>query len=724
MAENEVILGVALDTKKAVESLNSFHDTATKVFGAVAAAATAVFASRALFSDISSVVDAANEQVDAINRMNQALVSSGDYSKEASENMVTFAKSLSDLVAIDDDNILQSLALAKSFGATNEQAKALVTAAADLAAAMGTDLDSAVTQLGGTLSGTAGKLTKIAPELKNMSEEALKSGEAIALLGKRFAGSASAATETFSGSIKKAALSFDDLETALGLIITQNPALRKVIEGISDLFGKLAKAVSDNKDALNALVTKGILNAIKGFSLLVQVFGSFSGVLDPIKEGLIAIAKGFETILFAAKSAGRILGFFDDVAGEVSVADQNLLNLISSFEKLDEVSNVDLGKIADDLSTQALDFAEELKRNIEAVSIDKEIPVNIAPVLKPGFVLEFKSENLKFPDFTPLQLPEQALPTAGPVTPTDAQAKTAASFEADQQKAVENRAATASAVIGAFQKGGREGAQQLVSAAATAIAAAFGAGPFAQVVGELVTFLTTDGVVQLIKSVVDNIDEVVFSLAEHMPEVALALIEVLGNPLFYIRVVNALVDGVTTGIDKAFKDAGPKLTAIITDAVNVFGSLFNDATGGFGTTIANAATDFYDQIAFAFTTAASEITSIFTDIGTAFNDFIDKITGGGAKSEGTKVAGKIKATGSNIAEAGGFGLTGDTGTIQTTITPNDRASRQQATATDTLLLQILNALTAPTTVKSSVQVDGKAFADIMLELSRRNARTA
>jgi hypothetical protein len=724
VAENEVILGVALDTKKAVESLNSFQDTATKVFAAVAAAATAVFASRALFNGISSVVDAANEQVDAVNRMNQSLVAAGDYSKAASDSMVEFAKSLSDLVAIDDDNILQSLALAKSFGATNEQAKALVTTAADLAAAMGTDLDTAVTQLGGTLSGTAGKLTKIAPELKNVSEEALKSGEAIRILGQRFAGSASAATETFTGAIKKAALSFDDFETALGLIITQNPALRKVISAFSDLFGDLAKEIDKNKDALTSFITNGILKTVSGISLLIQAFGAFSGVLDPIKDGLIAIAKGFETILFAAKSAGRILGFFNDVSDQEALAEKNLQELIDSFSELDKIGNVDLGKISDSLTLQAVDFAEELKRNVEQVVIDKEIPVNIAPVIKPGFVLEIKSENLKFPDLGSFQLPEQTLPVAGAVTPTDAQSKAAASFEADQQKAVENRAAQASALIGAFQKGGKEGAQQLVSAAATAIAAAFGAGPFAQVIGELVTLLTTDGVVQLIKSVLDNIDVIVESLAENMPQVALALIEVLGNPLFYIRVVNALVDGVTTGIDKAFKDAGPKITAIITDAVNVFGSLFNDATGGFGTTISNAATDFYDQISFAFTTAASTITSIFTDIGKAFNDFVDRITGGGAKSEGAKASGKIKATGQNVGEALGFGLTGDAGTIQTTITPNDRSTRQQSSVTDTLLLQILNALTSPTTVKSSVQVDGKAFADIMLELSRRNARTA
>lgn len=737
MAENEVVLEIAVETKKAVDDISSFQRSTVDSFkaislgiaGVTAAIGAVVIGFKSLGSGISSSIDAANEQSDAINRLNTSLLVAGDYSKQASEGMVEFAQSLSDKIAIDDDAILNNLALAKSFGATNDQAKALVSAAADLAVAMGTDLDSAVSQLGGTLSGSAGKLTKIAPELKNISAEALKSGEAIRILGERFAGSAEAATATYSGSLKKLALGLDAVQTSIGLVITQNPVLIATINALSNVFKKSGEQIDKSRDALIALVSKGILFVIKSANSLASVISVLGDIaqtiIKPFTTTFSILGKGFATLVFAARKVAAILDPTSLNVEGLKAADEALSDLVDRFQTLDAIENFDASALVDSLAQVSFDFAQDVEDQLQNISIDKAIPINVEPVIAPGTKLSIPADL--FPQVIGATVPLQATPALPSFGPERGLAssqrelgdlkKAAEDSRIAAEKMEEQNAAIASTVIGAFSKGGYEGAQQVIGAAATGIAAAFGAGPFAQVIGDLVTLLTTDGVVQMIQSVLDNIDDIVLKLAENMPIVAVKLAEILGNPLFAVRLANAVVDGFTKGIDQAINDAWPKLSLLLINAVNVFASLFNDATGGFGTKIAEAAKDLSSKITGAFDNAALGITNFFTNLLTTLEDFVSNLFGGKAK-------GKISATVSNVKEAAGFGLTSDTGTIQASPATIAAGSSVDFAGVEYLLGRILTAISNPVNVKSSVKVDGRALADIMLELSRRNARTA
>jgi hypothetical protein len=721
VAENDVILGVAVETKKAVESLAGFQKAAVVAFGAVAAAAAAVFAGGKLLSGFGATIDAANENANAINRMNQSLVSSGDYSKAASESMREFASSISSVVGIDDDLIYENLALAKSFGATNDQAKKVVKAAADMSAALGIDLSTATQQLSGTLNGTIGKMGKLAPELKNLSQEALASGAAIELLGKRFSGSAEAATKTFSGEINKSALAFDDLKTQIGFAITQNPIFRKAIQQSTKVLAALAEIVANNQEKIADFIKNGVELAITGVRVLASAFAALGAImqqiLQPITSTISVLGKGISTLVFASKyiiNTSRLLGSTSKEAND------NMDQLVANFEALDKVGNFNFEALTDGLAQSAFDFSQQVEDSITGL---KPIPVSLDPVINMNKVKEdFSKAFAEFPSpnnanfqFDPLVLPQ-----AGPVTPTDAQMEAARTQLEAAKKQEEAVIANSSAVISSLAKGGKEGAQQLLATVGVGIATALGAGPFAQLVGELITLLTTDGVVKLVKSLVDNIDDVIKVLAENIPQVAVALAMAIGNPLFTVRLVNAVIDGFTTGIDKAFKDAMPDLIKNISNIVAVFGSLFNDATGGFGNSISNAGLDFASKISTAFDNAALKITGIFDDIGNAFNDFIDRITGGGVKSEGTKISGKFKATYDNA-----FSLTGDAGTIQSKPTGFGLTGASSGGDVNTAILnRILFALEKPVSVTSRVSLDNRVFADIILDLSRRNARTA
>jgi len=73
-------------------------------------------------------IQLASEQEDAVNRLTTALITAGDFSSEALKDFEAFASGLQKISRFGDEAILNQLALAKSFGATNSQAKDIVSA--------------------------------------------------------------------------------------------------------------------------------------------------------------------------------------------------------------------------------------------------------------------------------------------------------------------------------------------------------------------------------------------------------------------------------------------------------------------------------------------------------------------------------------------------------------------------------------------------------------------
>ena len=215
--------------------LKSLASTAFKVTSAIGAMATAYAGFKA--------IDAAKVQEDAINKLNNSLKTAGDFSEEASKSMQLFASDLQAVTRFGDETILGQLALAKSFGATNEQAKQIVSAAADLSSAFGMDINSATRNVAKTLGGLAGELGEVIPQIKGLGVEALQSGKAIDIIANRFSGAALRDTKTFSGSVDQLNNSFGDLLESIGRIITNNPQFASLIRQSTKLIETLTKEV-------------------------------------------------------------------------------------------------------------------------------------------------------------------------------------------------------------------------------------------------------------------------------------------------------------------------------------------------------------------------------------------------------------------------------------------------------------------------------------------------
>ncbi len=231
--------------KKFTKEFKSEVSTGLKSLGrtiAAVGAAAATIGSALIFKES---IEAAAAQEDAVNRLNAALQISGDFSQQASQDFQEFASQLQQATRFGDEAILNQIALAKSFGATNEQAKEAAAAAADLSEAFGIDLESATRNAAKTLGGYAGELGEVIPELKELTKEQLQAGEGIRLISERFAGTAAARVKTFSGAVQQLSNSFGDLLEEVGFLITKNPSVIRGLNQLSGLFSSLGKSVSN-----------------------------------------------------------------------------------------------------------------------------------------------------------------------------------------------------------------------------------------------------------------------------------------------------------------------------------------------------------------------------------------------------------------------------------------------------------------------------------------------
>lgn len=282
----------------------------------------ALLAGREILGFINDVTAAASIQEDAVNQLNTALRLTGEFSKEASQDFQDFASELQAATKIGDEVVLSQLALAKSFGASNEQAKDLVAAAADLSAATGITLESAVRNLGKTFGGLTGELGEVVPDLKNISKEALESGAAIDFIAQRFGGAAAAEVNTFSGAVAQLSNIFGDLQEEIGFAITQNPAVIAAIKTLSTIFIELGNTFKDNRETASDFVDTFVTSIVKGIPRAIRAFGDFVRGLQPVAAAIFAIADSvaivFEKIAVAINVViAESISAFDSVVAKV-----------------------------------------------------------------------------------------------------------------------------------------------------------------------------------------------------------------------------------------------------------------------------------------------------------------------------------------------------------------------------------------------------------------------
>lgn len=294
-------------------------------------------------------VKAAQEQENALNRLSQALRSTGEFSQQAVEDFSDFASQLQKTSVFGDEVVIGQIAIAKSFGATNEQAKALVQAAANLAAVLGGSLEENVMKLGKTLNGVVSRELKgLVPELQSLSKEAISTGGAIDLINQRFGGAAAAELDTYAGKTTSLANAFSDLQEEIGAFITGSETIGSIISVGTGLIQELTQGIVDyrteQKRANGTLVeTEGSLNSLtEKYAKVRDEIEKYQAVIDADKQkGLLDSLFTFDNAPLAREKVQSLTVELAKLDAQIVKASEQLKTVEAQGQKTKTVAPTD-----------------------------------------------------------------------------------------------------------------------------------------------------------------------------------------------------------------------------------------------------------------------------------------------------------------------------------------------------------------------------------------------
>jgi hypothetical protein len=228
-------------------SLGRTLTTPALAFGALAAASAAAVGA------IKVGVDAANEQEDALKKLDSALQLKG--LEKFSQALRDQADALQLTTRFGDDAINSAQALIATYGVAGPQLKLATQASVDLAARLGIDLNSAAIKVASTINGVTRGVDRVVPALKGLSAESLRSGEGIRILAEAMAGGAVDAADTFSGRMEILGNKTGEIIEKFGEAAKKSIVLSGAMSGLESVVGAVATAVGVAATEVNLFAT-------------------------------------------------------------------------------------------------------------------------------------------------------------------------------------------------------------------------------------------------------------------------------------------------------------------------------------------------------------------------------------------------------------------------------------------------------------------------------------
>ena len=856
MAENDVTIQINVEAKDAQAAIELFGRESVKVLSkteqqsqdffstfklGASKIAGAVGIAVAAYRTLSSAIAQASEDAKLTRQIEASLRATDEASQSAVEGVLAFADAIKNATGISDDLAKQTFITAKSFGITADEAKKLTTAAIDLAAATGVDVETAVRQLGGTLDGSIGKVGNLGAEFRNLTTEQLKAGAAIDLVSQKFGGTATKELDTYQGSLNQLKNATDDFLKVFGKIVIESELVKNAIAGVASAVNATTDALTSKKDTTENLERSlsivaalgGNVQAAANEVLKAQEKIALAGV--EIGKTSKEVSTGFKSIIEAQIGATKSSADFED----------RLKSLIpNELPKKLELT----GKALEDFNKKQKALAEEgakFKQSVlsgfgdeaskEAAKAQEALQKTIDLEAK-GAISSRDSYDLKIQiaqDFNAkiINLAEERAKKEQDIL--EKAAKEAKDLR-DKQDAEFSKTAGLATGFTANVLQGRQGAVSAVSTVAELAGQAAGIPGLGQVAG-----LLSAGPEQtkaMVKAFIEALPDIIEAIAESIPVVVETFVDVMINKGGVIKIGIAIAkamagQAIWASIGKQiFGKSGDELGKVITESVTeyakssqdafsqfftdffpmlgkTFESLYKDLEAGFNNIVNNFAkvtSDFLKGMFNAFSdfidgfgpaieqffadfipaliTALSDLVKIIGDaiigplqqifepLKAAFFGLTDSLQrlvgpieklvssfgggggGGGGGGFFGQVGGAISRGGKAVLKSIGLSQGGivpayaadgmfvpkGTDTVPAMLTPGEMviprdmvgelgaflsATNQGTAGTDqAMLAAILAAVQAPMTVTAEAKVNQSAFADIILQLNRQNAR--
>ena len=166
--------------------------------GGVAAAGitAAIAAAKAFIGILKEGTEAYKVQEKAEGALQTAAANNPYLSAESVQRLKDYASQLQGVTNFGDEGTIDVMAQLAASGRSEAEIMKLIGAASDYAAAKHISLEAAVGNLNKSYGGLAGELGELFPEVKALSEEQLKNGEAVDIIAKKYQGFAKNAADS------------------------------------------------------------------------------------------------------------------------------------------------------------------------------------------------------------------------------------------------------------------------------------------------------------------------------------------------------------------------------------------------------------------------------------------------------------------------------------------------------------------------------------------------
>ncbi len=250
------------------------------------------------------------------------------------QRLIAQAAELQSRSVLGDEVVIGQQAYLASLGMTEEQIGRVIEASAQLSAATGMTLDSAVKNLAKTFGGLTGELGESIPKLKELTVEQLKNGEAVDFILENYKGFAESAAQTALGPLRQLNNAWGDFLEQIGAAMM--PFATKVTRALTVVVQMLQPLSPAMKQVL--VVVAGLAAAIGPLSLGV---GAVIKVLPMLSAGLTALLSPVGLVVAAIVAMGAAFAY-------ARIEKQKMIDEMAESDSLEELER----KLRDNLTRQ------------------------------------------------------------------------------------------------------------------------------------------------------------------------------------------------------------------------------------------------------------------------------------------------------------------------------------------------------------------------------------
>lgn len=230
-------------------------------------------------SAISECSDAYEKQANAETLLQTAVKNNPYLNEQSVLQLKEYASHLQSISTVGDEELLPFMAQLAAAGRTQTEIQQIMGAALDVSASGTMSLESAVKNLNKTFSGLSGELGESVPQIKQLTKEQLKNGDAVKILAEQYSGMAKS-TAGSTGGWKQFKNTLGDLQEMIGEKFSQNKNAAGQV--LNSFFSKvIEKLQAAKKETDEFRIKLGLIAQNDGTDATIS---SYQSELDLLKK--------------------------------------------------------------------------------------------------------------------------------------------------------------------------------------------------------------------------------------------------------------------------------------------------------------------------------------------------------------------------------------------------------------------------------------------------------